>query len=283
MTGVETAAAASALAAGSGAAAGGTAAALGAGAAGAGALGAGATITAAEAAALGLTAAEGASAAAAGMTAAEAAAAAGAAGATEAGAAAAGTAAAEAGTAATAAETGGGLLASGAPETSGLLTQSEMLAAQNAGLEGAGQATNQALLSNQQAAMLAEQNAGLLGAEQATNAAADPALAQGMQKPWYQQTGEWLGEKPFGESGPSRGKMIQKGGQAMYQAEQPQQQQAAPAAAPMIQPSAYQPVANSSPYGKPAFGNAAQSPFSSAMQNPYARQYGGMGQYMRRR
>lgn len=92
--------------------------------------------------------------------------------------------------------------------------------------------------------MLAAQNHGLLGATEATNAAANPALAQGMQQPWYQQAQGWLSEKPYGEGklSPSRGQMMKQG---MNMA-QPEQQQQAPAPRPAG--GQYQPVSQSSPY-----------------------------------
>jgi hypothetical protein len=60
-----------------------------------------------------------------------------------------------------------------------------------------------------------------------------PAAASiGAEQPWYQQGANWMKEKPFGESGPSRGKLMKQGGQQMMK--QPDQQgQGAPAARPM--------------------------------------------------
>lgn len=135
----------------------------------------------------------------------------------------------------------------GAGAEAGLLAggeQAAMLAAQNAGMEGAAAATN-AGLSGQQASMLAAQNQGLLGATEATNAAANPALTQGMQQPWYQQAQGWLSEKPMGDGkfSQSRGQMIKQGAN-MTQSQDGQQQ------APPPRPAGgqYQPVAQSSPY-----------------------------------
>lgn len=119
-------------------------------------------------------------------------------------------------------------------------------------------------------AVAAEGQAGLLGAQtaefgaqgaQLTNAAADPALTQGMQQPWYQQAQGWLGEKPLG-TGPTRGKMIMQGGQAMS----PQQQQQAPA--PQRSQGQFQPSAPSSPYAN--------------MQMPGGGQYLSMADFLRR-
>lgn len=128
----------------------------------------------------------------------------------------------------------------GAPELLASGQQAGLLAAQNVGLPGAAETTNAALASNPQALMLHQQT-GLLGGIEATNAAADPALTQGMQQPWYQQAMGWLGEKPLG-SGPSRGKMLQMGAGQMGGG-QPQQ-----APAPHRAGGQYHPVAQGSPY-----------------------------------
>lgn len=219
MTGIETAAALAAAggAAGTGAA---IAAPVAAGLGAAGAAGTAGAITAAEASALGLSAEAAGTAAAGGLTAAE-------------------VAGAAAPTVTEAGILGGTEAATG---TQGLLGAEAVApeALNSAGYLAPEMGAQEAglLANSQQAAPIVEQgtNAGLLDkANYATNGNLG-------------QVTDFLGEKPMGEYGPTRGKMISQGGKTMLQPEQQQQQPGAPA--PQRQPQPFRPSAGNSPYAR---------------------------------
>ena len=181
-------------------------------------------------------------------------------------AAAAGTGAAIAGTATaiTAAEAAalGMTAAEGAAAASAGMTAAEVAAAQaGTAAAGAEAATAGGGLLAPEAAAAAPETTGLL-AEQAPAQLVDQSTQAGMfDKLNYQSNGmlgetkDWLGKKPMGDSGPSRGKLLQQGGRMATGQEQ---QQPAPQARPVG--GQFHPSAQGSPYAPQQMNGTAAPP-----------------------